>query len=184
MLVNKRDLADVFDTSEQSLTNWQREGMPVKALAEKRGQSNLYDTGEVHRWLLARAMAKVGGGDGETYVYEAERARLTFHQANLAALDESVKRGNLIPAETVAAEWADIVGRCRSKLLALPSRLAPKAMSCATVRECEDFARAEVYAALNDLSNDIAGPDDAEGDSAGGGDATEAAAAADGEPVG
>ena len=32
---------------------------------------------------------------------EAERARLLFHQANIAALDEGQKRGDLIPREQI-----------------------------------------------------------------------------------
>ena len=91
------------------------------------------------------------------------------------ALDEAKKRGELIPAEDVAREWADLIGRARAKLLGLPPRLAAHAMTCATVREAEEFARAEVYAALSELGETP--DDDPAADSPGDADALAPAAA-------
>ena len=157
MNVNKRALAEIFGISERTLTELQREGLPIQTVADRRGQANLYDTAEVHRWLLARAAGPVAGADGSPLRLDVERARLTHHQANLAEIEEATMRRELIPAEDVAREWADMVGRARAKLLGLPPRLAAHAMTCATVREAEEFARAEVYAALSELAET---PDD------------------------
>ena len=141
-----------------------------------RSSDGTYPPREFGEWLRRRVLADVGiGQDGTAYDYEAERARLTHHQANNAALDEAKKRGELIPAEDVAREWADLIGRARAKLLGLPPRLAAHAMTCATVREAEEFARAEVYAALSELGETP--DDDPAADSPGDADALAPAAA-------
>ena len=44
MKVNKRQLADIVGVTEQALTNWQKEGLPVAAYADKNGLANEYDT--------------------------------------------------------------------------------------------------------------------------------------------
>ena len=148
-----------------------------------RSSDGTYPPKEFGDWLRRRQLASLGvAQDGTVYDYDAERARLTHHQANIAALDEAKRRGELIPAEDVAREWADMVGRCRSQLLALPARLAARVMTCTTVRECEDFARDEVHAALGELATEIAEyDDDAEDDPPRDGNALATAAAPDGQ---
>lgn len=147
-----------------------------------RSSDGTYPPKEFGDWLRRRQLESLGvAQDGTVYDYDAERARLTHHQANIAALDEAKRRGELIPAEDVAREWADMVGRCRSKLLALPARLAARVMTCTTVREAEDFARGEVHAVLDELATEVAGQDDAEDDPPRDGNALAATASPDGQ---
>lgn len=89
--------------------------------------------------------------DGTAYDYDTERARLTHHQANAAAMDEQRKRGEMIPAEDVQQTWSEIVAAARAKLLALPSRLAG---TCAGRDQAgiETEARAIIYEALSELA--------------------------------
>jgi phage terminase Nu1 subunit (DNA packaging protein) len=57
-LVNKRELAELFDVSERSFTEWQKEGMPIHFAGEQRGQEHQYDVALVHRWIVQRELAK------------------------------------------------------------------------------------------------------------------------------
>lgn len=57
-LVNKRELSEVFEISERSFTDWQKEGMPIHQAGETRGQEHQYDTAAVHRWIAQRELAK------------------------------------------------------------------------------------------------------------------------------
>lgn len=104
------------------------------------------------KWMVDDFRRGLGiAEDGTVYDYDLERARLTHHQANSAALEEDAKRGRLIPAEQVKQTWSDLVASARAKLLALPSRLssvcAGKGQS-----EIETEARAIVVEALTELS--------------------------------
>lgn len=89
--------------------------------------------------------------DGTVYDYDMERARLTHHQANSAALDEQTKQGKLIPADLVRITWSDLVASARAKLLALPSRLA-SACSGKDAEAIEGEARGIVTEALAELA--------------------------------
>jgi phage terminase Nu1 subunit (DNA packaging protein) len=101
-VVNQSRLCTLFDVSSTSVTNWTRQGLPV---AEKggRGKSTLYDTGEVHRWLTARELAKRLGDDADrNYDLDQERARLAHYQAEVAKLVAAEKRRELWPVAIIA----------------------------------------------------------------------------------
>ena len=104
--------------------------------------------------LREQAAGRLGADAGE-YDLTSERARLAHHQANKTALEEGVMSGDLIPSEEVIRAWGDMVTKCRSKMLALPGKLATKAMAATSLREVEDFARAEIYNALAELADAI-----------------------------
>lgn len=120
----------------------------------KNGRPGGYMVREFGIWLRKQYAAEMGVTDsGEIYDDKIERARLTHHQANNEALKEAVNRRELIPASEVIEAWAEMVGSMRARLLALPGRLANRAMSFESVREAEDYAREEVYSALEQLGD-------------------------------
>lgn len=84
---------------------------------------------------------------------QTEKTRLTRHQANNEALKEAINRRELIPAPDIIEAWSEMVGAMRARLLALPGRLANRVMSFDTVRDAEDYAREEVYSALQELGD-------------------------------
>lgn len=56
-IVNKRELAELLDVSEVTLTEWQKEGMPVVELGGP-GVPGRYDTADVIRWACLREIGK------------------------------------------------------------------------------------------------------------------------------
>lgn len=152
-LVNKQELAKIVGRSEPTLTTWQKRGMPIK-LEARRGASNQYDTADVIAWMIRQEIEKLTvGEDGTVHDYEAERARLTHHQANKTELEAKVLRGELIPADTVERVQGSMVGAFRSKLLSMPTKTAGKVQHMADIADIEDAIRAEIYEALSELSD-------------------------------
>lgn len=123
MQASTKDIADWFEVSERTVANWVREGMPVVTRARGAG-GNVYSSKQVSEWHIARRLATRTGTSekAEVFDYTAERARLTYHQANIAELDAETKRGNLWPLETVRLLLQRIIGNGRAKLLALPPK--------------------------------------------------------------
>ena len=119
----------------------------------REGRSLLYDPVEALPLLYSF------GAEGEFDLAE-QRARLTFHQANLEAMKEDERRGASIPAVEVEKAWLDHVMSARAVLLALPTKLAPAVMGATTMREVETFAREEIYRALDALESATAPDDD------------------------
>lgn len=83
---------------------------------------------------------------------QAEKARLTHHQANLAALKESEIRATLIPADAVADRWQMMRLYAEDLLALLPRELAEAAIGADTSAEIERRFMVIVRRALTDFA--------------------------------
>jgi terminase small subunit / prophage DNA-packing protein len=177
-LVNKSELAEIIGKSEQTLTTYQKNGMPIKH-SGGRGSENIYDTSEVIAWLVRRELEKVVvGDDGEAIVYEVEKARLTKAQANHEELKVEVLKGELIRAEVVERVQGGMVSAFRARCLSLPVKASPQLVGL-DESAIESALADYVYEALEELSDFDPGAYIPQGSAAG-----EAAAQADDQPVG
>lgn len=153
MLVNKTQLSKIIGKTQQTLTTWQKNGMPIAATGNN-GQANQYETEDVIAWMIRREIGKLTvSDDGTVHDYEAERARLTHHQANKTELEAQMLKGKLIPAETVEQFQGGMVSAFRAKMLSLPTKTAGKVQNLIELAEIEEALRLEVYESLTELSN-------------------------------
>ena len=113
-IVCKRELARILGYSERIITEWQKEGMPIREQTE-RGKANQYDTEEVIRWMIERNTV------GKEI--DAARLRLLTAQARRAEAETAVLEGSLIPEERVEGVWMNMTTAFRQRTLALPNRL-------------------------------------------------------------
>jgi hypothetical protein len=97
------------------------------------------------------ALKMIYGVDTD-YDYDTEKARLTHHQANIASLEEEVKRKNLLPADVVQSHWEQMVANMRAKLLNLPGRLSSVVLGVETVQDAEREAMKLVRESLEEIS--------------------------------
>lgn len=124
MLVNKQDLSEILGKAENTLTRWQKNGMPIKVTGH-RGQSNQYDTEDVIEWMMTQRVQQViVGPDGESYDLKTEEARLKKHQADKAEIDAGIARGKVIDADDVQDILNEVAVIYRSQLDSLGGRLA------------------------------------------------------------
>ncbi len=138
---------------------WTVSGLSVELGLDRRtlgkhlkGVKPIREAGKSKYYYMAQVV-QVLRGSSEAGSYEEERTRLTKAQADHEELKVSEYRGDLIPSGVVSQLWGDMVGAMRARLLALPPRLASKAIAATGLREIEDFARTEVYAALTELAD-------------------------------
>lgn len=93
------------------------------------------------------------GGSGESAGdYEAHRARLTGAKADIAQIEAEAMKGNFHEAGSVEAVWTDMLMNCRSKLLAIPSKLAPKLRKESGTVKIKSILETAVSDALAELS--------------------------------
>ena len=145
MKVNKRQLADIVGVTEQALTNWQKEGLPVAAYADKNGLANEYDTVAVIRWMFQRELERLNK--------EKPRDRLDRVKAELAELERDEKLGQLAPAEMFERAWGDHVLAARTEFLTMPEQLAAELTATSGVEIDPDTIAAYINRALEKLSN-------------------------------
>jgi phage terminase Nu1 subunit (DNA packaging protein) len=121
-LITRRALAESLSVHMQTVTKWEREGLPV-AQRGRKGKPSLYDEPAARAWLQARDEA-AKGPEGVDLV--AARARKEHWQAMLAEQTHQVRAAKLLPAEDVARVWGAEVAAVRTRLLAMPQTLAAR----------------------------------------------------------
>ncbi|WP_263079500.1 terminase small subunit [Endozoicomonas sp. Mp262] len=157
-LVNKKQLAEIIGKSERTITTFQKNGLPIQSEGT-RGTANIYNTSDVIDWLIQTEIEKYfsassGVGNGtEVFDYDVENARLTHHKANIAALDEQVKEGKLIPADVVEAAWVDFVAAFRAKILGIPTKAAHQFLNLTDLAQIQDCLKEHLFEALAELAD-------------------------------
>jgi phage terminase Nu1 subunit (DNA packaging protein) len=139
-------IAKLLDLSERRVQQLSREGVIPKA---ERGQYDLIGSVRGYvRYLRDQAQkAQAGAPD-----YAAERARFIRARADLAEMDAEEKRRSLIAADQIEAAWIAVLALLRTRLLALPDRLAPQAFDQPTVGDIRNLIRAAIREVLDDLA--------------------------------
>lgn len=145
MIVNKQQLGEITGYSDQTLTEWQREGMPVLRKAAGRA-GNQYDTAAIFEWYAARK-AKTSGT-------ENPRDRLSRLQGDHVELDLQRQRGELVPASEVEPAWSSMIVAARQALLSLPGRVVPMLAQCEHEDAMREVLRVEFEAVLRKLGAD------------------------------
>lgn len=139
-------IAKLLDLSERRVQQLSREGVIPKA---QRGQYDLIAAVRGYvRYLRDQAVqAQAGAPD-----YASERARYIRARADLAEMKAEEKRRALIAADEVETAWIAVLALLRTRLLALPDRLAPQAFEQLTVGDTRNLIRAAIREVLDDLS--------------------------------
>ena len=139
-------IAKLLDLSERRVQQLSREGVIPKA---ERGHYDLIGSVRGYvRYLRDQAVrAQAGAPD-----YAVERARFIRARADLAEMEAEEKRGSLIMADQIEAAWIAVLALLRTRLLALPDRLAPQAFDQPTVGETRNLIRAAIREVLDDLA--------------------------------
>lgn len=158
LLVNKKVLSDILKTSERTLTDWGKEGLPVRE-SGSRGKQNSYYLPDVIEWVIARA-ATVGDKDSneETSPLNAqlitEKIRKTRAEANTAELNYARKRQDLVSTERVVKEWAGILSTVKQNMLVVPDRVVTMIGSNTSPKEIKESIYKEIVAALRALAEE------------------------------
>lgn len=177
-IVSQTELCEIIGVTAKTVNSWIDKGFPVLERAGH-GTKSSYDTEQCIGWLIQREIGRLAVlVDGTVYNFEAEKARLTHEQAEKVAMENMVRRGELVDTEKVAGWWASIITNAKQRLLAIPTKAAPLVLGLKTLPEVRDQLETTINEVLLELSttDPVAG---------GGGDEGMAAAAeADGEPVG
>ena len=139
-------IAKLLDLSERRVQQLSREGVIPKA---ERGQYDLIGSVRGYvRYLRDQALkAQAGAPD-----YAAERARFIRARADLAEMEAKEKRRSLIAADQIEAAWIAVLALLRTRLLALPDRLAPQVFEQSTVGDTRNLIRAAIREVLDDLA--------------------------------
>lgn len=146
--VDVNTLAKLFNLTTVWVQKLAKEGVIAKA---ERGRYELWPSIKGYIKHLQDRRVNQWDTDEDDEGYGKHRARLTGAKADVAEIAAAIAKGQAHDAGAVEAVWTDMLMNCRSKLLAMPTRLAPKLRKetqLATVREILETAIHEALAEL------------------------------------
>lgn len=164
MIVNKSTLAKIFGVSANTAGKWMGEGCPHS----KAGHGVEFETVEVLEWMYGERPTlnvvknrQVSGPEVEKEYYdpEQEKARADKERADKLALENELRRGELVRADDVEQEWVKVLMAIRSAVLALPSNVAEELAMLESARQVKKRLTDEAHAILEELSEDDGGGD-------------------------
>jgi len=118
----------------------------------KRAAVGKYDIDACRKAYIEHIREQAAGraSAGELNLSE-ERARLAKEQADAKEMENAVERGDLVYIEDVAKQIENQLTKVRTRLLSVPTKVAPEAHSCASVREVQAVIEQAIVEALNEL---------------------------------
>jgi phage terminase Nu1 subunit (DNA packaging protein) len=145
-IVNAAQLGRILGVSRATIANLATDGALPRA---DRGRFDLSACVQAylrHKAVLAKS------SDITVRSLAAERSRLARLKADAAERAAKVENGELVPADKVEAAWLGVIGAARSRLLLIPTKIAPRIAASRTPVEVRALLRKEINAALADTS--------------------------------
>lgn len=136
------EIAGLLGCTNANLTHIMREG--VFSVDRKGDLPREEITMKIVRWLQEKARRKTADMDDKKEKLRIEKELLQIQ------LDKA--KGVTLEAVEVERAWANIVQLCKSRLLRIPNKIAPRIPFCKNEREIESEIQKEIDESLHELS--------------------------------
>jgi phage terminase Nu1 subunit (DNA packaging protein) len=140
--VNAAELGHVLGISRASIANLATDRVLPRASRGMFGLAPCVQAYIRHRLLQA------GAADVGTKTLVAERSRLAKFKADAAERESQVETGQLVNVNEVDIAWQTVVRTIHSRLLVIPTKVAPRVASLTTAVEVQTLLQKELNAAL------------------------------------
>ena len=145
VMVTAVELGHMLDLTPRRVAMLASDGVIPKA------RTGVYPRNECIRAYVRflRERADAGGGSTE---YSRARAKLTSSRAAIAEMERSRLSGELAPVNEYRAAWTAITAGLRARLLAIPSKCAPRLIGKKHAADAKAIVENEIHEALEDLA--------------------------------
>jgi phage terminase Nu1 subunit (DNA packaging protein) len=120
--------------------------------------SDVIDTSarKIRRWKLCRVIAHLyqNSNGGALNAIDEQRRRLLEQQADKAEIENQIRSGQYVNLELASKEWGRQVTIVRTRLLAIPSKLAPHLVNIKAPWIVVEKLKEALYEAMSELAND------------------------------
>ena len=141
-------IARLLMIDERRVQQLAQEGVIPKAA---RGRYDLVQSVQGYiRYMQERARVSPQEGSGS---YTEERTRHEAAKAALAELDLALRRGEVLPVADSEAAVIALASAVRTRILAIPSKVAPLAYAAESAHEAEAIVREHITEALQELAD-------------------------------
>jgi len=116
-----------------------------------RGVEWKFDVAECIEWRCAHEVEQASGKVAPKD-YEDAKTRRMAAMAQLAEIEVETTRGNLVSIDEVVKIAGEEYAHVRSRLLSMPTKLAPLLANISTANEARGILEQEIYSCLDELS--------------------------------
>ena len=149
MAVKVDEVARALNLTPRRVQQLKEEGLPTVG----RGQ---YELGPCMAWYiryLQGKLEKMGPNmNSDTPDLVAERTRLAKEQGDKLAIENSIKRSELVYVSDVVSAWSEHISNARAKLLSLPSKVAPQLVNQPNANVIASKLREDIDTLLYELA--------------------------------
>lgn len=154
-VLTRAELAAAFACHMQTVTKWERAGMPI-ARRGSRGRPSQYSLPDVVAWFIERELA-ARGAPGSAISPLQEKALLDKARREEIALRLQIRRGELV-SPTGLRERAFAAARVtRDLVLGIPDRVSAEIAAESDAMQVHDRLTQELRQALESAANWVAG---------------------------
>lgn len=139
-------------------------GVSPTLVSRKRGRGMTDAQIEEEARRRAQTLAAKARPAGKSLTFAEAQRRKEQALAELRELELAVKRGELVEAAAVRAEWVTILSSIRDGMLALPAKASGRLAAMTDARLIERFLKATIRAELTKLADGFAEPQDTKGE--------------------
>ena len=143
--ITSKQLGYMIFRSERAVRNLAKEGIIP------RGPRGKYDMIECCRANSQYNDAQKAGGGSSTLT--DERTKLARINVGLKQIDLDLRKGELINTSAAMHLWGAVVSKSRTKILGIPTKLAPLVISCKTPGEVKKITEKFLKEVLSEISN-------------------------------
>jgi phage terminase Nu1 subunit (DNA packaging protein) len=136
--LNQQQIAWICGVTSRSIRDW---------ADAPRNSDGTYNAQDFIAWFLKRSTLS-----DDQREFNNQRERLAAAQAEKVEAENRIRRGELVDAHEVIAEWQNVLSAMRAKLLSMPSKLGPQLVSRDDPAKIAHMIKTEVYQALDELS--------------------------------
>jgi len=148
--VSSTVLSNLFGLTTRRIRQLENEGV-IQKIA--RGKYSLQDNIKSYiTYIKASADLKENKTEAGKIDYDEEHALLERRKREKIELELAAMRGTMHYSEDVERVMNDMLSNFKAKILALPSRAAPRLITLSTIADIQEILQNEVLDALNEMS--------------------------------
>jgi phage terminase Nu1 subunit (DNA packaging protein) len=149
-IVNARELARMLGVTNATIRDWEASGLPILKKGSP-GVPSEYDSVACVRWWAENISGKT---QTPVDLADAEK-REAIARAELRELELMVKKGQFVMADDVERTYTRAFANIKTKLQAMPTKLAPRLVGFANPAEIQDVIAKEVRGVLTSLADGV-----------------------------
>ena len=149
-VVNRAELARLFDVSLPTVDSWRRRGLPVEQ-GGGRGRPMRFSLPAAIAWRLEQ---EAGEDDRDAVVsFEEARTAKMVAEAELARIELQKRRGEVVELDVVAELAEAAFGVVRQRVLGLASKVAAQVATAGSAAKARGILEREAREILDELAD-------------------------------